>query len=476
MTTVTAEAPLAAQPVGNSYWRLWKQVPRELGFLVLTLPIATVGYIITVTLFSAAAGTVILVVPAVLLLLGTLYVSRGFGELELLRLQWAGRAAIERPIWPKSPTGTSVLRRLQSVFSDGHYWLYTLHTMIINFVLSTITWSIMVTWVATAFGGVTYWFWQVFLPNPDTPWFFSKSVNARLNLPTTGLDWVALDAIYYLVFGIIFMVTLPFVLRGMTALHEYAARATLGSFKSDALRREVRELAASRGDAISAEGHSLRRLERDIHDGPQQRLVRLQMDLAAAERQMESNPKKAQALISEAMQQSKDALEELRALSRGFAPPILADRGLVAALESAATRFSISAKVVNDLPADAVIPQEVERNAYFVAVEALTNAVKHSSASEVVTRVSLRGSARAKQHWLDVSITDNGTGGAIAIDGHGIAGLEQRLRGFGGTLDVSSPDGGPTVVTAHFPISPPASPAAAPAPGPAAGTAETPSA
>src|SRR5690606_27172132 len=112
-----------------------------------------------------------------------------------------------------------------------------------------------------------------------------------------------------------------------------------------------------RGAAISAEGHSLRRLERDIHDGPQQRLVRLQMDLAAAERQLETDPDAARTLLSEARAQSQEALDELRALSRGFAPPILLDRGLVPALESLASRSTLPVTVTSALEAGVELPQ-----------------------------------------------------------------------------------------------------------------------
>jgi signal transduction histidine kinase len=190
----------------------------------------------------------------------------------------------------------------------------------------------------------------------------------------------------------------------------------------------------------------LRRLERDIHDGPQQRLVRLQMDLAAAERQLDSDPEKARGLLTEAMQQSKEALEELRALSRGFAPPILLDRGLIAALESAADRSPVPVKIVDEL-GSAQIPQEIERNAYFVVSEALANVAKHSGASETTVRVWTDDSPS-----LMVAVFDNGSGGAVATAGHGLAGLEERLRGLGGTLDVQSPAGGPTSVVANLPL------------------------
>lgn len=248
------------------------------------------------------------------------------------------------------------------------------------------------------------------------------------------------------------LATLPFVTRGLVLLHQVIARGMLGAFRSDALQRQVIDLNVSRGAAISAEGHSLRRLERDIHDGPQQRLVRLQMDLAAADRQLAVDPDKARGLIAEAMEQSREALEELRALSRGFAPPILLDRGLVAALQSAAARSTVPTRVVSDLPEGIELPQEIERNAYFVASEALTNAAKHSGATDIGLRVGLRRVPDGDQTWLDVIVTDNGGGGAAAVEGHGLAGLEERLRGLGGILTVLSPVGGPTIVTAHLPV------------------------
>ncbi|HQJ36134.1 MAG TPA: sensor histidine kinase, partial [Rhodoglobus sp.] len=133
---------------------------------------------------------------------------------------------------------------------------------------------------------------------------------------------------------------------------------------------------------------------------------------------------------------------------RGFAPPILLDRGLIAALESAADRAPIPTRVVSELPADGALPQEIERNAYFVASEALANAAKHSGATELDVRVGL------DDGWLVVAVTDNGVGGAVATPEHGIAGLEERLRGLGGTLEVVSPAGGPTVITARLPVPP----------------------
>ena len=445
MSTETA----TPEKKGNLYGRLWADVPRQLAYLLIAFPISVVGFGLTIGLFSAGLGTIVTFFIGVVLIIGCLYIARGFGMLEIALLDWAARRPIEKPEWQDARARTGFFGWVRAVLGNGHYWLYLLHTMVIDFPVKTITWSIMITWVATGLGGISYWFWNLFIddgPDDFSPvlWLFD-----RLGFEVTGLSAYAIESITFFILGIVFLATLPFVIRGLTMLHWLIARGVLGAWKSDALQREVMSLSESRGAAHSAEGHSLRRLERDIHDGPQQRLVRLQMDLAAAERQLDDDPEKARALLAEAMQQSKDALEELRALSRGFAPPILLDRGLIAALESAAVRSTVPTRVVSELPEGIELPQEIERNAYFVASEALVNAGKHSGATDVEVRVSQRVEDGS---WLDVVVTDDGRGGAASIAGHGLAGLEERLRGLGGTLEVLSPEGGPTIVSAHLPL------------------------
>ncbi|MEP6842390.1 MAG: ATP-binding protein, partial [Pseudolysinimonas sp.] len=122
------------------------------------------------------------------------------------------------------------------------------------------------------------------------------------------------------------------------------------------------------------------------------------------------------------------------------------------ALDSMASRSSIPVKFVAEVPEGTALPAELERNAYFLAAEALTNAEKHSGAKNVTLRVWLRQDAAAGQNWLDLTVWDDGVGGAATTPGHGIAGLEERVHGLGGILTVSSPDGGPTVVTAELPF------------------------
>lgn len=446
MTTSTTAILETAPPRGALYPRLWRATPRELAFLLLGFPIATAGFAVTIALFNAGLGTIIPIFIGVFLIIASLYVSRGFGTLELTRLEWAGRPPIARTDWQVARARTGFWGWLRSVLLNGHYWLALLHTMVINFAVSLFSWIVTIVWVSVGLGGLTYWFWSRFLSRPQHVLYISQWLLNGRGITTPNRAYDIAESILYLILGVLLIVTLPFVTRALTSLHWGVAYGVLGAWKSEALRQEVRDLSVARGAASSAEGHSLRRLERDIHDGPQQRLVRLQMDLAAAERQLDADPDKARGLIAEAMQHSKDALEELRSLSRGFAPPILLDRGLVAALESAATRSPIPTTVVNELPAATALEQEVERNAYFAASEALTNAIKHSAATQIKIRVS------STVADLVVSVRDDGVGGATTTAGHGIAGLRERMRGAGGSLEIHSPSGGPTTVTARLPL------------------------
>lgn len=443
----TEPRSLSSEPkarTSKGYAGLWRGVPRELGFLLPLLPIVVVGLSVTASVFFTGVGMIFIVV-GIFIVLAALFTARGFGMFELIRLRGAGFPTITPPKWDRVAPRAGWFGKAIAPVVDGHYWLYLLHTMIVNPIVGIISWTITIVWTSTALGGISYWFWQRYLPVGDRDWTFwgitTGDVGGVVDEATARLN----DSIFFLVIGVIFTLTLPLVTRGLTWVHYGIARGMLSAFLSEALRQQVTGLASSRSAAVAAEGTALRRLERDIHDGPQQRLVRLQMDLAAADRQLDSDPAAARTLLEEALQQSKDALEELRALSRGFAPPILLDRGLVAALESLAVRSTVPTTIVDELPAGTTLPAELERNAYFIAAEALTNTAKHAHASAATVTVSV-------DDGLRLVISDDGRGGAISVDGHGIAGLSERVHGLGGTIEVSSPAGGPTVVTAHLPF------------------------
>ena len=196
--------------------------------------------------------------------------------------------------------------------------------------------------------------------------------------------------------------------------------------------------------AVTAEAAALRRLERDIHDGPQQRLVRLAIELGRAQHHFDSRPEAAREALADAIAQTQEALDELRALSRGIAPPILVNRGLREALTALAARSTTPVEL-DAAPLDRRLDAGVETAAYFVIAEALTNVAKHSHARRCA--IGLRHGEGTVRVW----VTDDGVGGAALDKGHGLRGLDDRLHAAGGWLQVTSPSGGPTTITAELP-------------------------
>ncbi|MFI2735819.1 sensor histidine kinase [Streptomyces sp. NPDC018711] len=210
-----------------------------------------------------------------------------------------------------------------------------------------------------------------------------------------------------------------------------------------ALARRVEELTAQRADATIAQAAEIRRIERDLHDGAQARLVGLGLSLATAEKLMETDPERARALMREARAGATASLTELRELVRGINPPVLSDRGLVDAVRALALDSPLDVTVAADLPHRPDPP--VESALYFAVAELLSNAVKHAGARRV--RIALSGGGTG----IVVGVEDDGRGGARVGDGGGLAGLRRRLAAFDGTLEITSPAGGPTRVTLEVP-------------------------
>jgi signal transduction histidine kinase len=249
------------------------------------------------------------------------------------------------------------------------------------------------------------------------------------------------------VVGVVFLLTAPAVTHALVAVHAGLARVTLGAMSERQLREQVESLTASRAAVVGAEAETLRRIERDIHDGPQQRLVRLSMDLQTARRRLaEDDSPAARRLLDEAVTQVQESLSELRALSRGIAPPVLADRGLAAAITSAAGHSTIPVELDVALEPGRRLAPARESAAYFVVTEALTNAAKHSGASRVAVSVT-----EAPDGALRLVVRDDGRGGASLGKGHGLQGLADRLAGVDGRLAVDSPEGHGTTVSATIP-------------------------
>jgi signal transduction histidine kinase len=217
---------------------------------------------------------------------------------------------------------------------------------------------------------------------------------------------------------------------------ELAARA-------QQLTKRVQALTQTRRDAVDTAAAELRRIERDLHDGAQARLVAMGISLRAAERLFPTNPEAALALVAEARESSSQALTDLRDLVRGIYPPVLADRGLADAIRALALDVPLPVELDIDLPRAIDLP--VASAVYFSVAEALTNVTKHAGARSVRIQLSQASGL------LRAQVTDDGSGGADPAQGSGLAGVERRLAAFDGILAVSSPPGGPTIVVIEVP-------------------------
>ena len=245
------------------------------------------------------------------------------------------------------------------------------------------------------------------------------------------------------IIGLAFIVTglgsAPWLLRG----YGLAARVLLAPAGQAELTERVQHLAQTRAEAIDTGAAEMRRIERDLHDGAQARLVAMGMTLDAAGQLIDDNPAAARALLLEARDASVRALTELRDLVRGIHPPVLADRGLADAVRALVLDCPLRARLAADLPGR--LPAPVESAAYFAVTELLTNVAKHAGASQTWVDI------RHVDGTLRMGVSDNGHGGADPARGTGLRGIERRLAAFDGVMAVSSPPGGPTAVTMEVP-------------------------
>ncbi|MEJ3750966.1 sensor domain-containing protein [Actinomycetes bacterium KLBMP 9797] len=225
--------------------------------------------------------------------------------------------------------------------------------------------------------------------------------------------------------------------------HARFAASLLAPTRAAALAQRVSQLSASRTETIDTQAAELRRIERDLHDGAQARLVALSMHIGLAEELVRTDPAMAEQLLAEAREASGHALGELRDLVRGIHPPVLAERGLDGAVRALALTLPVPVEVEVELPGRLAAP--VESAAYFAVAEALANMVKHSRAEHGSARLTWANGA------LTMVVRDDGVGGASFDGGTGLRGIQRRLAAFDGTMSVASPLGGPTVVTMELP-------------------------
>ncbi|WIN00681.1 sensor histidine kinase [Actinoplanes oblitus] len=436
METTYAGAP-ATYPIAPAR-RYLRQLGIDTQFVLLGFPIGLLTIVLCLAGFAVGVGTAIIWI-GVPWLAATLLMARGFAHIERRRVASVLRRRITPPIYRTARTKGRVAKVFAPI-ADGQSWLDLAHG-IFRFIPSTIAFCFVFTWWVVALAGLTYPLYDWALPHPPD----NMELPELLGFPDTA----TVRIVFNLGIGLFFALTLFPVVRGSALLEAQFARGMLNGVNE--LRRQVAEANAARdvaqeqkAAAVSAEATALRKLERDIHDGPQQRLVRLAMDLGRAEQQFANDPEAARATVAEALAQTRETLDELRALSRGIAPPILVDRGLRAALTALAGRCTVPVDL--DAPVAERLDPAVESTAYFVVAEALTNVAKHSHASEV--RVSVERLATG----LLVTVADDGVGGASLAKGHGLAGLDDRVKAAGGVLAVESPEGDGTRLTAALPI------------------------
>ncbi|QNP64708.1 sensor histidine kinase [Streptomyces genisteinicus] len=359
--------------------RTWKEVAH----LLANFPLGVVAFVYAVVTVSVGAGLAVTVVGLPLLAVG-LMGARGIGRTERARARALLGVHVDEPSPPEGG------------------------------------------------GGALAWIWA----RVKDPVGWRAVLYSVIRLP-----WGVLTFTVTLVALIVLWPLLPFLARGMANADRAMVRGLLSP--SGELERRVAELESDRGVVVDTAAADLRRIERDLHDGAQARLVALAMGLGLAKEKLLEDPQAAAAMVDEAHGEVKLALQELRDLARGIHPAVLTDRGLDAALSAVASRCTVPVQVEVDLaerPAEAI-----EGIAYFTVSELLQNVSKHARATRAGVDVW-----RADNRLL-IQVTDDGRGGARLDGGTGMAGLAERLGAVDGLFAVESPPGGPTTVTAELP-------------------------
>jgi signal transduction histidine kinase len=426
----------------------------EAAYLTVGVPLTMAGFllILMTAVFGAMLCTSLAGVAAGLALLtATTVAGRGLAAVHR-------RLAAALPGWPPPLPGPApfvpgrgLLGRVDARLRDGPGWRGACYVLLRLPLALASLYAVASCWV----GGL------YFLTYPAW-WGIAQAVTGRRHvppaisnpLPAGGMriaSWS--DALAIPVLGVVLLLAAPWAVRAVVLADRWLIRRLL---TGRPLSERVRELQASRAQAVDDTAALLRRVERDLHDGAQARLVAVAMQLGLAREKLaadgpdgdagDADPDRldrARELIDAAHRGAKEALTELRDLARGIHPPAL-DHGLAEALATLAARSAVPATLTADVP---VRPTPaIETIAYFCAAELLANVAKHSGADRAAIGVTADGAA------LRLSVTDDGAGGAVLRPGGGLAGLAQRVAVVDGTLAVSSPDGGPTVVTVDLPL------------------------
>lgn len=408
------------QPVFDA--RTWKRAL----YLLLTFPAGVFWFVTTVTLASMGFGMLVIWV-GVPILLSLLYAWRGGAALH------RGFARIladrEIPASYRASEETNLLRRSWVMARDPQTWRDGGFLMLL-FPLGIVWFTVLVTiWsVAGSLIAAPVIMWAT-----ETEWV--------LNIGFLDVDTYT-EALLVSAIGFFSIPVAARITLAAGTLHSDLAMTLLGPSRARELEGAVRTVSVQHQKSLESADTERRRIERDLHDGAQQRLVALAMDLGRAKEKFDEDPDAARGILDEAHGQAKLALQELRDLARGIHPAVLTDRGLDPALSALAARSPVPVEV--DYQVVGRLPINVESAAYFVASESLANVGKHASATVAVVNVEEHNG------HLVVEVMDDGVGGAVPT-GNGLAGLADRVEALGGSLAVVSPGGGPTLIRARIP-------------------------
>ena len=395
---------------------------------VLSLPLGVLAFVPTVVLLSLTLGLAITLPLALIPLYLVLVWGRVVGAVERSRAAALLDVDLPDPV-PPLPPG-SIWVRFKSRVTTAARWKEIAYSLLLLPVGVAAAVVVLVSWS----GSLAMLLLPLYVPAlpGDAAQFGLFEVGAgRSALLGSALGLVGLVAVA------------PWLTVVVGRLALALARWLLAPRRDADLAAEVARAETGRAAAIGAAEAERRRIERDLHDGAQQRLVALAMDLGAARERLETDPVGGRALVAEAHEEAKAALREIRNLVRGIHPVILEDRGLDAALSAIVARVPVPVDVDVDLAERP--PAAVESAAYFVVSEALANVARHAHARRAHVGIARTGDR------LVIEIRDDGIGGADPAAGTGLAGLAERVAGMGGTMDLLSPRGGPTTLLVELP-------------------------
>jgi len=390
--------------------------------LLLDLVAAVLWFTVFTTLIATGASLLITLV-GLPILTATFYLARAAAHAERARVRAFLGLDITSPVYrPRKSDG--LWHRLIAPFTDRTTWKELTYVWLVQPILGIVNFTVAVTAWAIPLWAITLPIYAIHGQGAAPQVWNGRTLDT----------WH--EVLPVVLAGILVLPLAPWIIRGFAAVDRAAARWGLSQSKVVVLR----ETQARSVDIAMADR---RQIERDLHDGAQQRLLSLGMDLGMALEKFDTDPKAARGLVGDAHAELQRAIAELRNLARGIPPAVLTDRGLDAALSALAARSPLPVRL--DVRLEERPPASVEATAYFIVAEALTNAARYANAKRIDVRVRQNGDK------LHIEVKDDGVGGAEQRVGGGLAGLADRANSVEGSLRVSSPHGGPTVVTADLP-------------------------